>query len=181
MLKLRRKEGEEIMEYAAVEIERKYVILKPDFDALGREYPILSSEIWQTYLRSEEGVTRRVRKRVFSDRTIYTLTEKRRIDKLSSYEDEREVGKEEYEELLSEKRSGTRTLKKTRRVVRIGEVDFEIDEYPEWERTCIMETELKSREERVQMPDFIRILAEVTGNRAYTNAAMLLRFPDELI
>ena len=113
-----------------VEIERKYVILKPDFAALERKYEVGASEIWQTYLTSDAGVTRRVRKRVYSDRVSYTLTEKRRIDAISSLEDEREISEGEYEALLGEIRSGTRTLRKTRRVVRVGKVDFEIDEYP---------------------------------------------------
>ena len=164
-----------------IEIERKYVILKPDFAALESEYTVSASEIWQTYLASGFGVTRRLRKRVYKDRTVYTLTEKRRIDSLSSFEDEREISEAEYDILLAEIRPDSRTLRKTRRVVRVGDVDFEIDEYPEWERTCIMETELKSREEQVAMPEFIRVIAEVTGNKAYTNAAMSVKFPDELI
>ena len=164
-----------------VEIERKYVILKPDFAALERKYEVGASEIWQTYLTSDAGVTRRVRKRVYSDRVSYTLTEKRRIDAISSLEDEREISEGEYEALLGEIRSGTRTLRKTRRVVRVGKVDFEIDEYPEWVRTCIMETELESRDEQVVMPDFVKIIAEVSGVKAYTNAAMSARFPEELV
>ena len=164
-----------------IEIERKYVILKPDFTALEERYDINASEIWQTYLESPSGVTRRVRKRVYKDKTTYTLTEKRRIDKLSSFEDEREIAECEYESLLGEIRSGTRTLRKTRRVIRVGEVAFEIDEYPEWASTCIMETELKSRDEQVVMPEFIRIVAEVSGVKAYTNASMSARFPEELV
>ena len=164
-----------------VEIERKYVILKPDFAALEMEYEVKVSKIWQTYLMSDAGVTRRVRKRVYSDKVSYTLTEKRRIDTISSLEDEREISKGEYEALLDEMREGTRTLTKTRRVIRIGEVDFEIDEYPEWVRTCIMETELKSRDEQVVMPDFVKIIAEVSGVKAYTNASMAAHFPEELI
>ena len=164
-----------------VEIERKYVILKPDFVTLEREYSVNTSEIWQTYLTSEAGITRRVRKRVYTDKTTYTLTTKKRIDQISSFEDEREICECEYLALLGEKREGTRTLRKTRRVVKAGGVDFEIDEYPEWERTCIMETELKSREEQVAMPEFIRIIAEVSGVKTYTNAAMSRSFPKELI
>ena len=83
--------------------------------------------------------------------------------------------------MLGEIRAGTRTLTKTRRVIRVGEVDFEIDEYPEWSRTCIMETELKSRDEQVEMPEFIRVVAEVSGVKAYTNASMSARFPKELV
>lgn len=173
------KEG--VMDKSSVEIERKYVIMKPDFDSLCERYDVSVSEIWQTYLSSEPGITRRVRKRVYKDKIVYTLTEKKRIDKVSSYEDEREISGSDYENLLGQIMTGTRTLRKTRRVVRIDGVSFEIDEYPEWCRTCIMETELKSKDELVTMPDFVKIIAEVTGVKRYTNASMSREFSEELI
>ena len=169
------------MDKSSVEIERKYVILKPDFDSLCERYDVSVSEIWQTYLSSDPGITRRVRKRVYKDKTVYTLTEKKRIDKVSSYEDEREIDEAEYERLLTEIKPGSRTVRKTRRVVLVGSVNFEIDEYPEWCRTCIMETELNSRDELVVMPPFLKVIAEVTGVKRYTNASMSREFPEELI
>ena len=43
-----------------------------------------------------------------------------------------------------------------------------------------METELESREEEVEFPSFIEILREVTGDKAYSNAAMSRTFPAEI-
>ena len=164
-----------------VEIERKYIILKPDPEILCKYEGYESSDIVQTYLTSDEGMTRRVRKRVYSDRTVYTETVKRRIDKLSSYEDERDISEEEYEALLSEIAKGTHHVIKTRRVIRCFGIDFEIDEYPEWKHTCIMETELASRDVSVTFPDCIKVLLEVTGDKKYSNAAMSRSFPQEII
>lgn len=164
-----------------VEIERKYVIEKPSLDML-RDLPgYSSSDIEQTYLNSELNVTRRVRCRRYADTTVFTETKKVRIDKLSSYEDERELSEAEYKVLLGEIKEGTVTLKKTRiTFVHFGRV-FEVDVYPDWSRSCILEVELPSRETAVELPDFIKVIAEVTGDKSYSNAAMSHKFPAELI
>ncbi len=164
-----------------IEIEKKYVILMPDAEKMTKYESYGKSEIRQTYLSSDENVTRRVRHRIYSDRDEYTLTEKRRIDKMSSYEDEREITEDAYRLLLSEMREGTHTVKKIRHTfVYLGKL-IEIDVYPEWEHTAIMETELEKREERIALPDFIRVIADVTGVKKYSNASMSCEFPKELI
>ena len=74
------------------------------------------------------------------------------------------------------------TLKKTRHAfTTVGGVCFEIDVYPEWQHTCILETELSSREERLVFPAQLKVLLEVTGDKKYSNAAMSHTFPEELI
>ena len=164
-----------------LEIERKYVIRKPNVAMLSSLEGYTVSDIEQTYLESAAHVTHRVRARSYGECTVYTETKKVRIDKMSVYEDEREIDEAEYERLLTEIKPGSRTVRKTRRVVLVGSVNFEIDEYPEWCRTCIMETELNSRDELVVMPPFLKVIAEVTGVKRYTNASMSREFPDELI
>ncbi len=166
---------------AHVEIERKYIILKPSVDLMRSCEGYTVSDIEQTYLESDAGVTKRVRKRSYSDKTDYTLTEKRRIDKISSYEDERHISEEEYLTELRSIRRGTRTVRKTRHTFEMHGRVYEIDIYPEWERTCIMETELADRDESLKIPPFIRVLAEVSGVREYTNASMSISFPNEII
>ena len=163
-----------------VEIERKYVIAKPDVAVLKAQKSYTSSEISQTYLTSAEGVTHRVRKRVYGDSVVYTETVKVRIDKISSYEDEREIDEAEYLSLLEKKREGSVTLKKTRHTFEYLGVTFEVDVYPEWDKTCILETELIGRDEEVSFPKFIKIVKEVSGEKRYTNAAMSHAFPKEI-
>lgn len=164
-----------------VEIERKYVIVKPEESVLSALDGYAVSEIEQTYLDSEERVTHRVRKRRYADRTVCTETKKVRIDRMSVFEDEREISEEEYLELLELKKAGTVTLRKTRRVFEYKGQLFEVDTYPEWHHTAIMETELPSRETVVEFPDFIKVVAEVTGEKKYSNAAMSREFPKELV
>ena len=164
-----------------LEIERKYVIRKPNVAMLSSLEGYTVSDIEQTYLESAAHVTHRVRARSYGDRTVYTETKKVRIDKMSVYEDEREIDKSEYLELLKGRKEGTVTLSKTRHTfLYLGQV-FEIDVYPEWVNSAVLETELPSRETVVEFPDFIRVIAEVTGEKKYSNAAMSKEFPKELV
>lgn len=126
----------------------------------------------QIYLASEHGITHRVRKRSFGDSEIYTETKKIRIDSISSVEEEKEISESEFQILSRNIRPGTRPVIKTRYTFDYKGVTFEIDMYPAWRRTAIMETELESREESVEMPDFIEIVREVTGQHRYSNSSM---------
>jgi CYTH domain-containing protein len=164
-----------------LEIERKYVIEMPEVSELSGCERYTVSEIEQTYLESALHVTHRVRSRRYCDATVYTETKKVRIDKMSVYEDEREISKREYLDLLEKRKEDTVTLRKTRHTFDyLGQI-FEIDVYPEWRKSAILETELESRETVVEFPDFIRIIKEVTGEKKYSNAAMSREFPEELI
>ena len=162
-----------------IEIERKYIIMKPEVAKLRAFSGYTVSEITQTYLTSSDGSTRRVRKRDFGDHISYTETRKIRIDKISSEEREREISEEEYTSMLSEKRSDSAPVRKTRHTFEYMGHTVEIDIYPQWQSTCIMETELESREETVIYPDLIKILREVTGEKRYSNAGMAREFPEE--
>ena len=163
-----------------LEIERKYVIEKPLPERMRECGGYTSSDIVQIYLTSQAGITHRVRSRAFPDgRTLYYETKKIRIDKLSSEEYEREITREVFDALAEKIAEGSRPIVKTRHTFDYLGQTFEIDVYPDWERTCIMETELDSRDASPEIPDFIRIVAEVTGDKRYSNAAMSRSFPEE--
>ena len=164
-----------------LEIERKYVIEKPQIDKMRECGAYTSSEIVQIYLDAEPGVTRRVRSRAHADgRVQYFETEKRKIDEMSAEEREREIIKAEFDNFSLQIAQETRPITKTRHTFDYLGQTFEIDIYPEWERTCIMETEIPSRDTEVKMPSFIRILADVTGDKRYSNASMSRKFPEEI-
>lgn len=162
-----------------VEIERKYIIEMPPSLEMEKEKDYSVSDITQIYLESEKGVTRRVRKRVFSDRVEFFETVKRRIDKISSYEDEKRISPEEYEKLSAQLAAGTRPIVKRRHRFVFQGNPIEIDVYPEWKNSAIMETELSNREDEVGLPSYIVIKREVSGVFEYSNAAMSRRFPEE--
>ncbi len=165
---------------ANVEIERKYVIEKPDVEKMRACDGYTASEIVQIYLASPIGVTRRIRSRAYPDRISYFETSKIRIDKMSSHEFEREIDKAEFDSLATLADPQRRPIIKTRYTFTYSSQLFEVDVYPEWERTCIMETELKTRDTEVEFPDFIHVVSEVTGDKRYSNAGMARAFPEEL-
>ncbi len=167
-------------ETVGVEIERKYIIEMPDFQILEKQEKYQKSDILQTYLYSSPGETRRVRRRTTDGVTRYIETRKIRIDKISSTEIERELDEEEYLLLLGDADKGALPIKKTRHIFIYKNQLFEIDVYPGWNKTAIMETELKSRTESVEIPEFIKIIREVSGDKAYSNAGMARRFPEEI-
>ena len=162
-----------------IEIERKYIIRMPRIESLAPMEGYGSDRIVQTYLESPKGVTHRVRSREGTLGTRYYETKKERIDAMSSVESEREIEREEYEALLSKIAVGTSPITKTRHsFTYLGQL-FEIDVYPEWQRTAILETELRAREAAPAFPPFIEVVREVTGNVGYSNAAMARSFPGE--
>ena len=168
------------MKKTQIEIERKFIIERPSLELLSTLDGYTESDIVQTYLSSEMRVTHRIRARSFRGVTVYTETKKTRVDKLSAIEEEREIDKVEYERLASLIAEGTRPIIKKRITLPYGDWLLEIDIYPEWTRTAILEVELASREEKPTFPDFIRVLTEVTGDKRYSNAGMSRAFPEEL-
>ncbi len=162
-----------------IEIEKKYIIRLPRIDRMRSMDGYTESEIAQIYLDSDKGVTHRVRSRRMAGKTVYTETKKVRIDSMSAYEDEREIAEEEFLGMAAEPALGTRPISKIRHTFLYSGQLFEIDIYPEWGSTAILETELESRDTEVNFPDFIEIVKDVTGDRRYSNAAMARSFPPE--
>ena len=162
------------------EIERKFIIALPDLKMLSRLEGYDKSEIEQTYLESPPHVTHRVRARRRANSVVFTETKKVRIDKMSAYEDEREITEAEFLTLCEDVAKDTTPVIKTRHTFTYRGQLFEIDIYPNWKSTAIMETELPSEDTVVEIPAFIKIIKEVTGIKAYSNASMSRAFPNEI-
>ncbi len=158
------------------EIERKYLINYPDPEWLGK-YP--KSEISQTYLLTDDGMTSRVRKRTSDGVTKYIFTEKRRVTDLKCIENEREVSSEEYEELLKLADPERITIEKTRYCLPFNGRVVEVDIYPFWNDRAIAEVEMESEDETVLLPDFIKVIRDVTAEKAYKNAAIAKKIPND--
>lgn len=163
----------------AVEIERKYIIEMPPLDYISTLSGYSESAIVQTYLLSVGAMSSRVRRREFQGRVVLTQTKKVKIDGMSAEEDEREISEEEYARLMEEKDTALNPIKKVRYTFGFDGFIYEIDVYPEWKNTAIMEVELSDRDEQVNVPSFIKIIKEVTGDRRYSNHSMAKCFPEE--
>ena len=155
-----------------LEIERKYLIRMPDTAALAAIPGTRVFSITQTYLLSPAGITRRVRRRREGECVVYILTEKERINALTAIEREREITAAAYEKALTTADPAATPIEKTRYAIPCGPHTLEIDIYPFWQDAAILEIELSSEEEQVNIPEYLCILREVTADCRFKNAAL---------
>ena len=160
----------------AFEIERKFLIEYPDLNAL-ENYP--KSDIAQTYLKTNDGMTSRVRKRTTDGETKYIFTEKKRVTDIKCVENERELSETDAQELLKLADPERRTVHKTRYCIPFNGRVVEVDIYPFWSDRAIAEVEMESETEKVCLPDFIKVIREVTAEMQYKNAAIAKKIPED--
>jgi len=163
----------------AYEIERKFLIEYPNLNELEAYPNYTKSEIAQTYLMTDDGFTSRVRKRTTNGATKYIFTEKKRVNDLKCIENEREITKEEYNGLLRLADPERRTVEKTRYCLPCGGRVVEIDIYPFWTDRAIAEVEMEDENEKVELPDFIKVIRDVTAEKAYKNYSLAKEIPSD--
>lgn len=165
-----------------LEIERKYLIRMPDAAQLARQPGCVVWQIEQVYLTDgPEDQTRRVRKVTCDGETRCYRTFKRHVSALTSEEDEGEISPETYAALLAERDAQRMTIQKTRYRIPHGGHVVEIDVYPFWIDRAIMEIELESETEAFDIPDYIRVVRDVTIEKQYKNQQLAMRVPVEEI
>lgn len=163
-----------------IEIERKFVIKRPLDEDMQRADGYVNTDILQIYLASPKEITHRVRRSVRVGVPTFYETKKIRIDRISAFEDECEISSERFYELMKNRREGSLPIEKTRHTFYYKGQKFEVDVYMQWRTTCIMETELENRDTEFEIPPFIKVVKEVTGESQYSNSAMANSFPPEL-
>lgn len=155
----------------AIEIERKYLV-----EVAGEIPGGEVTDIWQTYLLSEKDVCRRVRQRGRNGQYVYYLTEKRPLAYDRRIEEEREISVEEYEALLHEADPEKRTIHKQRCCFTWKGQFFELDHFVEpVMQYYLLEIEGAESTEAVELPPFVRLIRDVTGEAAYHNAHIARR------
>ena len=164
-----------------LEIERKFLIYYPNIKELEAMPNCTKVDITQTYLKSTDDVERRVRARGIDGDYLYYLTEKKKITGLKRVETERKLTQNEYLRLLMEADNRLHTIRKTRYCLSENNQYFEIDTYPEWDNQAIMEIELSSEDQEIQIPSFIKTIKEVTDDERYKNYSMAKEMPKQLV
>lgn len=159
-----------------LETERKFIIEMPGDELL---LALPASDIVQTYLVSEAGVTERVRMRTQNGISRYTHTKKVRISKMTSREDEREIGKDEYDALLLRADPERAPILKTRFLLSKNGFLFEIDIYPFWKKQAVLEIEISHEGEAVDIPSYLSVIRDVSGEREYKNQSLAFSVPKE--
>ena len=155
------------------EIERKYLIRYPDIRTLKAQKGVEQWEIMQIYLTvSDPGETRRIRQVVSDGGIKYYKTFKRRLTELANEEDEGEIDQLEYIHLSQQQQPGCKPLAKTRyRIPYEGHI-LEFDIYPFWEDRAILEIELEHENEGAAIPEYVRIIRDVSTDPAYKNRSL---------
>ncbi len=162
-----------------LEIERKFLIEYPDLKELEKLSNGNFSQIVQTYLVGEKGTSERVRARTTAGVTVYTHNTKIKLSAMKRIELEDEVSKDEYDELLKRADKRCRVIEKVRYCVEYKGFEFEIDVFPFWSDKAFMEVEMPSEDAAVDLPDFVRIIREVTDDNRYTNHALAIKLPED--
>ncbi len=154
-----------------LEIERKYLIQKPEEEFLKTLPQIQIANIIQSYTSSGA----RLRKWTENGIVTYIKTVKTHVTDITRIEIENEITKEEYEDLV---KTRTSYLSKMRYRYPYCDKIIEIDIYPFWEDKAILEVELKTEDEEFSIPDFVEVIKEVTNDKAYRNYSLSKKIPD---
>lgn len=159
-----------------LEIERKFLIEMPDLAWLEKQDFVQIAYIAQTYLgKNRNGYGRRVRLMEISGEKKYYHTAKKSLHGFTRVEIEKEISKQEYDEYLKSDNNLV-VLKKTRYIIKLNNLKYEVDVYPFWNTTAILEIELKSEDQKFEIPEFIKVIGEVTNNLDYSNHSLAKKY-----
>lgn len=165
-----------------LEIERKFLIEYPDTDFL-LSLPCAKVEISQSYI-SETTSNYRLRKRGADGNYIFIRTEKKHITDTVREEVENLISADEYKMLIDiNNLTGkiTGTIEKDRYCLMYDGVYYEIDIFPFWKKQAYLEVELSDENDDVVIPDFIKVIKEVTNDPSYKNSRLCKNIPEESI
>lgn len=161
-----------------LEIERKFLIEQTPKLC---EKCSLAINIVQIYLlRPDKNIQRRIRSWETDGEIKYFYTEKRFISAAVREENEREISREEFDRLKTEADPALVPIEKTRLIIPFEGQQFETDIYAFESRLATMELELSSEDQEIRLPPFVKVIREVTGEKAYSNAVLAASgFPPE--
>lgn len=152
---------------------RRCLISMPDISALEKLPNCRRVDISQTFLKCPPGKEKRIsRRRIDGICTLYNSNEKTLSSTGSLIETEERLTKDEYLDMLSHADPRLKPIQKSRYYLSENNVYFEIDVYPFWKDKAILEIDLESPDEQVEIPDFLHIIADVSHDRAYDYRAL---------
>ena len=154
------------------EIERKFLIKYPDIKWLESISNCQKIDIIQTYLISREDEEVRVRQRGYNGNYIYTKTTKRNVNGIKRIEIEKRLSQDEYLRLLMDADTSKQQIRKTRYCLTYKNQYFEIDVFPFWKNVAIAEIELKDENTKIEFPNELKVIREVTEDENFKNAKL---------
>jgi CYTH domain-containing protein/predicted ATPase len=158
---------------APLEIERKFLLRRAPGPLPLRAEEI---EIEQTYLATADGSQARVRRRGQHGSHIYLHTIKRPLVAGQQIEVEHAVSGREYLSLLTRADPARHPIRKRRTCFLWRGHYFELDVFADPHAgLAVLEVELEQPDAEVELPPFVDVEREVTGDPAYSNYLMAAR------
>jgi CYTH domain-containing protein len=165
-----------------LEIERKFLVKLPkSWSDLAEMFDDIVDvkRIIQQYLTPEPGEqAARVRKTVEGlggdTTTVYHYNRKKPTGDTGVHEEtEREISEKEYQKYLKQSNPSKCAVEKTRFVFKWHDQVFELDLFKgHLKGLAILEIELNDKDDKVELPPFLRIIHEVTKDKRFTNFAL---------
>lgn len=156
-----------------VEIERKFLIKKPNIEAISKLYPVAVCDIFQFWLpeNSLNVDERRVRSYGIDNNYTYYYTEKKQYNE-GRIEIEERISEKEYLRFLPDMKS---KLRKKRYCIVYNSQYIKLDIFDFDQDMAIVEVELSDITEEVNLPDVFEVIKEVTNDKKYLNKNISLR------
>ena len=158
-----------------LEIERKFLIEMPDLIYLNSLKTCRKVPITQAYLNTEREGRFRVRKRGEGSNALYIKTSKYKINDLTRIEIESYISEKEFCDYLFDKKDVQGIISKDRYCIALNGTYYELDVYPFWDDKAILEIELLSEHQPYVLPDFVKLIREVSFEKEYRNKALAVR------
>ena len=159
------------------EIERKFLIKYPDINKLLDNPLCRVLKMEQFYLQGGG----RVRKIEENGKITYIKTVKKHITDIKREEKEWEIEEEEYIKETKNKAFSTNIIKKTRYAYPFYDLIFEIDLFPFWNDRAFLEIELNDENQEFIVPEFLKIIKEVTADKRYNNSSLAREILNEAL
>ncbi len=175
----------------AIEIERKFRLRAAPDAAVLEAHAAVARRIEQVYLRlaptaagdgngvaADADPTRaeRVRRTELADGTVtFRRTTKRRVGAFSFDEREDAISEADWTAALTRADPDRRPVRKTRLVVAHAAQTLEIDVFEVPAGLVVLEVELRSEDEAVDLPSWLGEWREVTGDARYLNVSLARR------
>lgn len=153
-----------------IEIEKKFLVKAfPDLSDFGQNN-VQKIFIEQMYLISDNHDKEiRIRKRSQDGASAYYQTIKTRIDDFSRNETEIMISGKEYENLSLSRNPEKKIILKERYCFIYRDQYFELDKFIDPPGLILLEIELTEKNDKIEIPKFLKIAQEVTSNRKFTN------------
>lgn len=161
-----------------LEIEKKFLVNFPtSWSELAEMFDNLIDvkRITQTYLEPEgDDPAIRVRKTVQGltgdTNVVFHFNQKKLVEQGINEETEHEISKEKYEKYLKKADPERMTLEKTRFVFDYNDQTFELDVFKAaLKGLAILEIELEDKNQKVELPPYLKIIEEVTKDKRFNN------------